>query len=131
MSDYARMVSSQLKWTLFLLVAIAIGAGITPYTRVFLSLLLGGLVSLFNLWLLQRKVNAFGKAVSEKGKAMSLGTFTRVLTSVLVVLIALKFEATFHIYSVVIGLVISYVVLMINLSIEAVHDMKHHDHPPG
>src|SRR5690625_6687890 len=79
MSDYARMVSSQLKWTLFLLVAIAIGAGITPYTRVFLGLLLGGLVSLFNLWLLQRKVNAFGKAVSEKGKAMSLGTFTRVL----------------------------------------------------
>src|SRR5690625_5523165 len=92
MSDYARMVSSQLKWTLFLLVAIAIGAGITPYTRVFLGLLLGGLVSLFNLWLLQRKVNAFGRAVSENGKAMSLGTFTRVLTSVLVVLLALKFE---------------------------------------
>jgi len=130
MSDYARMVSSQLKWTLFLLVAIAIGAGITPYTRVFLGLLLGGLVSLFNLWLLQRKVNAFGRAVSENGKAMSLGTFTRVLTSVLVVLLALKFETVFHIYSVIIGLVISYVVLMINMSIVAVHEMRHHDQPP-
>src|SRR5690625_7687062 len=112
------------------LVAIAIGAGITPYTRVFLGLLLGGLVSLFNLWLLQRKVNAFGRAVSENGKAMSLGTFTRVLTSVLVVLLVLRFETVFHIYYVIIVLVISYVVVMIKMSIIAVHEMRQHDQTP-
>src|SRR5690625_8034757 len=83
MFDYKVMSKDQRKWMLYLLVIIALGAIFTPYTRFFLGLLLGTAIRFYNLWLLQRKVYAFGKAVVETGAPLGLGTFTRIVTSVL------------------------------------------------
>lgn len=120
MDDYDGMVTSQRKWMLYLLAILAVGAGFTPYRQIFSGLLLGSIISFFNLWLLQRKVKDFGKAVVEKGSAVSLGTFTRMVTAVLAIVIALQFENIFHIYAVVIGLASSYVVMMVNSFIRAI-----------
>jgi len=127
MFDYKVMSKDQRKWMLYLLVIIALGAIFTPYTRFFLGLLLGTAISFYNLWLLQRKVYAFGKAVVETGAPLGLGTFTRIVTSVLGVVVALRFEQFMNPYAVVIGLATSYVVLLVDSFVRAVWQARRED----
>lgn len=119
MDEYGKMVKGQRKWMLFLLAILVIGVGITPYRQVFLGLLLGSAVSTFNLWFLQHKVKRFGKAVIGGKTAVSLGTFTRMLSTVLAIALALQFETVFNVYATAIGLASSYIILMIDSFIRA------------
>lgn len=128
MDEYDKLVTSQRKWMFYLLAIFVVGVVLTPYRQVFCGLLLGGIASFMNLWLLQRKVKDFGKAVAEKGTATSLGTFTRIVTSVVVVMIALRFESLFNIYAVIIGLASSYVVMMIEAFIRALIEANKTSH---
>lgn len=113
MSNYESMIARQRKWMLYLLAIFVLGAGFTPYLPIFLGLLLGSTVSFYNLWLLQRKINVFGKAVAEQSSTLSIGTFSRLAAAALAVLITLRFEEKFHIIAVVIGLATSYIVIMV------------------
>ncbi|RLL42904.1 ATP synthase subunit I [Oceanobacillus piezotolerans] len=115
MSDFENMIIRQRKWMLYLLAVLVLGTVFTSHPRIFNSLLLGASVSFYNLWLLQHKTNAFGKTVAETGKARGgLGTFSRLAASILAVLIALRFEETFHIIAVVIGIVSSYFIMALD-----------------
>lgn len=122
MLDFDRAVTSQRKWMLYLLAVLFLGAGFTPYPRIFLGLILGTAVSFYNLWLLQRKVKYLGKAVLNQTKMGGLGTLSRIASSVLAVIIALQFEEHFHLYSVVIGLATSYLIMMIDMFVRAMID---------
>lgn len=124
MSEYESMVSSQRKWMLYLLGILAIGLGLTPYSKVFLGLLLGSSISFFNMSLLQKKVKDFGEMITGKGTAVSLGTLTRLATSGLAILFALKFKDKVHIGSVVIGLMISYVVMVVDMFVRTLIVVK-------
>ncbi|MDC3411792.1 ATP synthase subunit I [Aquibacillus sp. 3ASR75-11] len=114
MQQYQNMITRQRKWMFFLLALLVLGAGFTPYPRIFLGLILGAVISFFNLWLLQSKVNKLGHAVAKQKSAHSIGTFTRLAAAVLAVLIALRFEDYFHLVSVIIGLMTAYLVIMID-----------------
>jgi ATP synthase protein I len=93
---------------------LVLGAGFTPYPRIFLGLLLGSAVSFYNLWLLQRKTKKFGQAAAEQGSILGIGTFSRLAAAALAVIIALRFEEHFHIFGVVAGLGTSYVIIMLD-----------------
>ena len=117
MNDFDSMVLRQRKWMLYLLALLVLGAGFSPYTRVFYGLVLGGAISFYNLWLLQRKVKVLGDQVAETGEARGgggLGTFSRMAAAVLGVLIAIRFEANFHIIAVIVGLMLSYIVIALD-----------------
>ncbi|MFD1852178.1 ATP synthase subunit I [Oceanobacillus bengalensis] len=132
MSEYDLMVRRQRKWMLYLLAIFVVGVGFTSYTRIFYGLLLGTTVSFYNLWLLQHKTKAFGKAVAEQGKARGgLGTFSRLAAAVLAVLIALRFEETFHIIAVVIGIVTSYFVLALDGIVQFITHSKKKQNIPN
>lgn len=118
------MVQGQRKWMLCLLIMTALLALITPFTRFFVGLLLGSSISFYNLWLLQRKVYDFGKAVVGTGSSLGLGTLTRIVTSILGVVIALRFEEFINLYAVVIGLASSYVVLVVDSFIRALLETR-------
>jgi|SRR5690625_4897558 len=120
MDEYDKMVKDQRKWMLILLAILVIGVGIIPYKQIFLGLLLGTIVSTFNIWFLQSKVKKFGKAITGGKSVVSLGTFTRMLTSVLAVVIALQYEALFHLYAVIIGLASSYLIMLVDSFIRAI-----------
>lgn len=124
MQEYERMVSSQRKWMLYLLVILAIGYGVTSFSQVFLGLLLGSSVSLFNMSLLQKKVRAFGETITGNGKVFSLGTFTRFATIGLTIFFALRFKEKVNIGSVIIGLMSSYIVMLINTFISTAKTIK-------
>ncbi|WP_339226520.1 ATP synthase subunit I [Oceanobacillus sp. FSL K6-2867] len=124
-SEYDLMVTRQLKWMLFLLAIFVIGAGFSSYPQIFNGLLLGSAVSFYNLWLLQHKTKALGKAVIEKGKVRGgLGTISRLAATVLSVLIALRFNETFHIIALVFGLVSSYIILGIDVAFRIISQRK-------
>lgn len=124
MSDYELMVSRQRKWMFYLLALFVLGAGFTSYTRIFNGLILGTVVSLYNLWLLQYKTKALGGAAVKGKKVRSIGMFSRFAAAVLATLIALRFGETFHIIAVVIGIVSSYIVIGIDMFVQFITRSK-------
>jgi|SRR5699024_2152102 len=114
MSYYGKMVNRQRKWMFYILAVFVLGAGFTPYPRVFLGLLLGSAASFYNLWLLQHKINAFAESAEKNQRARGLGTLSRMAAAVLVVLIALRYDDYFDMIFVIIGLMTSYLVIMID-----------------
>lgn len=117
MSEYEHMVNRQRKSMFYLLAVIVLGIGFSPYPYFFNGLLLGGIVSFYNLWNLQRKIRRFGESAVESKPMLGIGTFTRMGSAGLAVLIAIKFEVYFHLIGVIIGLVSSYIIIFIDFGI--------------
>lgn len=120
MEEYERLVESQRKWMLYLLVFFLIGASVTSYQRIFLSLLLGYVVGYYSLRFLQSRIKAFGRAVVERGSSAHLGTFIRLAGIAVVVIISLRYPEKIHLISVVIGLAIAYLILFIDFTIKII-----------
>src|SRR5699024_6720078 len=100
-----------------LLALMVLGWGFTPYQTVFLGLLLGTTLSFFNLWVMQRKINRFGQAISKGDKVYGIGTFTRLASVAVAVVIAMRYDVYFHMIGVIFGLMTTYVVIMIDFFI--------------
>ncbi|MGM9988840.1 MAG: ATP synthase subunit I [Bacillaceae bacterium] len=112
--DIKHIFSSYLKTSLYLLALFFIGWGFTKEQEFFLGLIVGTLAALYSMWLLSKKVEQFGEAVSSGQQVKSLGTLSRFAAAVLAILIALYFEAYINLYGVILGLMASYVVVTIN-----------------
>ncbi|MDQ0232124.1 ATP synthase subunit I [Metabacillus malikii] len=117
MSDMHLMFHRYRKYIFYLLALYVVGWGFTEYQSVFLGLILGTSISLYNLWAMVRKHRLFDKALQE-GKKVSLGTASRMAAAVVAVFFSLKFPEYFHLISVVIGLMTMYVVIMIDFFIQ-------------
>ncbi|MFE8701851.1 ATP synthase subunit I [Cytobacillus sp. FJAT-54145] len=109
----------QRKYIFLLLSLYVLGWGFTSYQTIFLGLILGTSLSLFNLWLLARKTDKFGEAVAKGEKVRSLGMLSRMATAVLAVMLALEYPDKLHLYSVIFGLMTSYIVIMIDFFLQA------------
>lgn len=114
MSQYQIMAVRQRKWMFYLLALFMLGAAFTAFQQVFLGLALGGAASLYNLWLLQKKVQDLGDAVVKQQKPKGLGTTARFATAALVILIVIKFPDFFNIVAVIIGLITAYIVMALD-----------------
>lgn len=121
MSDMKAMYTRQRKYIFYLMSLYVLGWGFTEYKSIFLGLVLGTALSLFNLWLMVRKTDKFGEAVLQGKKVRSLGSFSRMATAALAVIIALKYPDSFHLISVVLGLMTIYVVIMIDFFLQSFH----------
>jgi ATP synthase protein I len=121
MSELKPMFVRQRKYMLILLAAYVLGWGFTLQQPVFLGLILGTSLSLFNLWNLVRKTNQFGEVMVNGGKIRSLGLLTRMATAVLAVLIAMEYPEYIHLISVIIGLMTAYIVIMIDSFFQFFH----------
>jgi len=124
MPEYKMMYIRQRKYMFFLLSLYVLGWGFTSYQTIFLGLILGTSLSLFNLWLIMRRIERFGEAVTSGRKVNSLGTVSRMASAVLAVMIALRFPEKIHLISVVFGLMTAYIVIMIDYFLQAFHLRK-------
>ncbi|MGG3469473.1 ATP synthase subunit I [Neobacillus pocheonensis] len=124
MPDFRKMYNRQKKWIFYLLSIYVLGWGFTDYKTMFLGLILGTVFSFLNLWLLVRKTEKFDKAISEGKKVRSLGSLQRMATAGIAGVIALRYPEYFHIIGVVIGLMTSYIVIMIDYFYHALHVHK-------
>jgi ATP synthase protein I len=114
MPEFQTMFVRQRKWMFFLLSFYVLGWGFTAHQSIFLGLILGTSLSLFNLWLMARKIDKFGQAAAEGRTIRSLGSFSRMATGALAIVITMRYPEQFHLISVVIGLMTSYIVIMID-----------------
>lgn len=121
MSEIKEMYTRQRKYIFLLLALYVLGWGFTSYQDIFLGLILGTSLSLFNLWLLVRKADKFGDAVVQGKKVRSLGSFSRMATAALAVMITFKYPESIHLISVVLGLMTMYVVIMIDFLLQSFH----------
>jgi ATP synthase protein I len=114
MSDINQMFSRQRRYTYLLLAVYVLGYGFTSYKPIFAGLILGTSFSFMILLLLAKKANSFDKAVSEGKKVRSLGSISRLAVAAIAAMIALEYKDMFHIVSVVVGLMTTYVVIIID-----------------
>ena len=124
MPEFREMYNRQRKWIFYLLSIYVLGWGFTSYKTICLGLILGTVFSYMNLWLLVRKTESFDKAISMGKKVRSLGSLSRMAAAGISVAIALRYPEYFQIISVVIGLMTSYVVIMIDYFYHALHAHK-------
>src|SRR3954447_26582025 len=113
MPDYELIYKRVRKYIFYLLALYVLGWGFTSHQSIFLGLILGTSLSLFNLWLLVRKTKQFGEVMVKGGKIRSLGLLTRIATAVFAVIVAMEYPNYIHLVSVVIGLMTVYIVIMI------------------
>jgi ATP synthase protein I len=113
MLEMQRIFTKQKKYIFFLLAVCALGWGFTPYSTIFAGLALGSLFGLYNFWILTRRMEKFDRVLSgEKGRA-GLGTAFRFGSGIAAVAIALALPEYIHLISTVIGLMIPYVLLIV------------------
>jgi len=112
--EFKEMYNRERQWMFYLLAAYVLGWGFTPYKAIFLGLILGTTFSFFNLIQLVRRMKKFDKAVSQGKKVRSLGTLNRMAMAAIAVIIAIKLPHYFNIISVALGLMTTYIVIMIN-----------------
>ncbi len=114
MFEIRQMLRKQIKYISILLSLYLIGWVATPYKPVFMGLLIGTALSLYNIWLLVRRMARFSRNIDEGKKAQSLGMLQRMAAAVLGVALAMEFPEQIHLISVVIGLMTAYIVIMID-----------------
>jgi ATP synthase protein I len=114
MSDIGTIYSRIRRYIFFLLSIYFLGWGFTDFPHIFGGLILGTSLSMFNLWLMVRKMGQFGEAVAQGRRVRSLGSMSRMATGALAVIISMRYPDQFHIISVVLGLMTSYIVIMID-----------------
>ena len=121
MSNYKTMAKRQRTWMLIIVVIIALLALILPNEPFFYGLLLGSVVSFYNLWLLQRRTNLLGELAEQEGKRRGIGTISRLSAAALGVLLAIRFDLS--VVGFVIGLMIAYPVMMIDFVMSSRKDL--------
>ncbi|MDQ6595172.1 MULTISPECIES: ATP synthase subunit I [Bacillus] len=124
MPDFREIFTRQRKWNLYLLSIFVLGWGFTSYKTVFLGLILGTCFSFLNIWMLTKKTEKFDKAFDKGKKMKSLGSLQRMATAAIAVIIAMRWPNYFHVVSVVMGLMTSYIVIMIDYFYHALHFHK-------
>lgn len=114
MSEYIKSTRRQQRLIIIAITISVIFGLFLPYKNLFLGFSLGGLTSLYNHWLLQRKIADLGEAVSRGEKPKGLGVLSRIAASATGTMIALLMPAVFHMIAFLIGLVLSYVVMYVD-----------------
>jgi len=120
MPELQQLFNRHCKYIIYLVAIYVLGWGFTSYKPIFMGLILGTLVSLFNHWNLVRKATVFGEAVTSGKKVRSFGTLVRMCSAILAVIIAGKYPNVFHLVSVIIGIMTAYAVIMIDFALQQI-----------
>lgn len=122
--QYSATFKRYTKYTLYLTALFVLGWGFTPYQSIFQGLLLGTVFSYINLLTAHRRIARLGQAITEGKKMYSLGMLQRFAYAILAVLIATRYPEHFHLVSVVIGLMITYIIILID-SLFQIKNLSH------
>lgn len=118
LENYQKKIIRITKYTLVLELLFTIGL-ITPYSTIFLGLMLGTAVSLINSLYAAWKINRIGELAAKtkennKIKYSSTGMLSRMALSVLAVLLVLEYPQYFNLYSTLIGLFITQIISVVD-----------------
>src|SRR5699024_1274644 len=112
MTNYQKMAVRQRKLFITIIAIIGIITIFIPEKDFFIGLLIGTIVSFYNLWLLQRRTNILGESAARSGKRTGLGTISRLAMVALGTLITFHYDAS--IPGFIIGLMLVYPVIVVD-----------------
>ena len=113
MRSYETLAKKYSIYTVILIVIFLLLALVLNNTVFYLGLALGSVFSLINLLMTYFQVKRVVKSV-ETGKAkLSLGTVSRIISAIIPVIIATQYESVFSIVGVIIGLMVTYAMILI------------------
>jgi ATP synthase protein I len=118
MPELQHSIKRQRKYLLYLLAIFVVGWGFTSAPTIYAGLVLGTALSLYNHWIISKRIIRFGKAVDEGRKIPSLGTILRMGSAAFASMIALQYPDQFNLISTVFGLMTAYAVIMIDFGIQ-------------
>ncbi len=127
--EYKQIFIRELKIIINLLAIFVIGWGFTPYPHIFLGLILGTVISTYNLWSMHSKVNRMGQTIvdnankkedEKKKRVKSLGSLNRLAAASLAVVIAMRYPDMFNMVAVIIGLMTNHFVIMIDFLFQSI-----------
>jgi ATP synthase protein I len=107
----------------FLLALFALGWAFTGFQSVFAGLIIGSLFGLYNFWILIRRMNRFDRTFAEGRRRVSLGTAMRFASGVAAAAIAISLPEHIDLVSTVIGLMIPYILLLVD---RIIFHTRHH-----
>ncbi|HIV74710.1 MAG TPA: ATP synthase subunit I [Candidatus Pseudogracilibacillus intestinigallinarum] len=110
--EYRIVARRQRKWMYLFFCIIIIMTLFLPYEYFLNGLLLGAVISFYNLWLLQRRTDLLGESAEKYGKRKGIGTISRLASAALGTLLAIRFDVS--IVGFVIGLMIAYPIIIID-----------------
>lgn len=113
MMEMRRVFLRYVVYTAMVVAGLLITAVFTDNRPFVLGLAFGAVFSLFSLWTTYVQVSRFGKMVSDKTPRFTLGTFSRILIAIAAVWTASNYPAVLDVTGVVIGLTVTYVLLLI------------------
>jgi ATP synthase protein I len=118
MPELQQSIKRQRKYLIYLLAILVLGWGFTSAQDIYAGLLLGTALSLYNHWIIGKRIDRFSRAAAEGRKPPSLGTVLRMGSAALAAMIALQNPDQFNLISTVIGLMTAYAVIIIDFGIQ-------------
>lgn len=118
MPELQQSITRQRKYLIYLLALFVLLWGFADNQSIYAGLALGTSLSLYNHWMIGRRIQRFSKAVEEGRKVPSVGTVLRMGSAALAAMIAIQNPDQFHLISTVIGLMTAYAVIMIDFGIQ-------------
>lgn len=118
MPELQQSIKRQRKYLIYLLAIFVLGWGFTSAQDIYAGLLLGTALSLYNHWIIGKRIDRFSRAAAEGRKTPSLGTVLRMGSAALAAMIALQNPDQFNLISTVIGLMTAYAVIIIDFGIQ-------------
>lgn len=114
MSQFSASMRRYVQFNLYLLALYVLGWGFTPYESIFLGLILGAVLGLYNLWSMYSKTKRLGQVAVEGKKIYSIGTLSRFAVGALIAFVAIRYPDTFHLVGLIIGLMSTYIIILID-----------------
>ncbi|SDZ45671.1 ATP synthase protein I [Evansella caseinilytica] len=121
MKDYTFLAKRYSIYTAAIIFFFLLLALLFEQTEFFIGFAFGAAISLLNLINTYFQVKRIGKAVESGKTKWSFGTVSRILTSVFAVFIALEYPQIFDLTGVIIGLMVTYVMILF----EPIFHFKH------
>lgn len=113
MRNYVEMAKKYSLYTAILIVIFLVLAIYLDKRALFLGLALGSVFSLINLLFTYFQVKRVINSVKTGKNKMSFGTVTRMISALIPVMIATQYDHVFSIVGVIIGLMVTYAMILI------------------
>ncbi|QKS72754.1 ATP synthase subunit I [Paenalkalicoccus suaedae] len=121
MNDYKRIAKRYVTYTLIIIAVLVVIAVMTSMSRFFFGVALGASFSLLNLITTYFQVKRISQMQADRKYRFSIGTVGRLMIVVVALVLAQQFPNVFDLTGVIVGLAVTYVILLIDPILQIKH----------
>ncbi|MDA3129966.1 ATP synthase subunit I [Aliibacillus thermotolerans] len=115
MKTFEGIVLRYVQLTIIVIALYILGWGFTPYKAIFISLGVGSLIGLFNVWSMYRDTKKVGEMAAQQNEGrrpILFGMISRLATGALIAILVIRFPETFDLIGLVLGIMTPYILIL-------------------